>query len=104
MTTLIGALRRNGEGIDWRRLPGLLTMAAGIISIVSVMLLIQTSGVASVGYDIQRLEEVRNHWREVNYQLEHENAVVGDAGDVALLQPDVPIGADPGQDGDLFAA
>jgi hypothetical protein len=29
--------------------------------------------------------------------------VVGNARDVALLQPDVPVGADPGQDRDLFA-
>jgi hypothetical protein len=51
-----------------------MTMAAAIVSVVSVLLLIQTSGVASVGYDIQRLEEVRDHWRQSNWQLEDEIA------------------------------
>ncbi|MFN8535107.1 MAG: hypothetical protein U0556_16335 [Dehalococcoidia bacterium] len=75
MTALLGSLRRNrAEGLRLGRLPGVFTMAAAIVSIVSVLLLIQTSGVASVGYDIQRLEDTRDHWRESNYQLEHENA------------------------------
>ena len=30
--------------------------------------------------------------------------VVGHAADVALLQADIPVGADPGEHGDLFAA
>jgi cell division protein FtsL len=75
MSAVLGSLgHRRAEGMRLGRLPGILTMAAGIVSIVSVLLLIQTSGVASVGYDIQRLEEVRDHWRESNWQLEHEIA------------------------------
>ncbi|GIW08253.1 MAG: hypothetical protein KatS3mg060_3058 [Dehalococcoidia bacterium] len=75
MSVLLGTLgRKRIDGIRLGRLPGVITMATGIVSIVSVLLLIQTSGVASVGYDIQRLEETRDHWRESNWQLEHEIA------------------------------
>lgn len=70
MTVLQGVFRRNQvEGIRVRRLPGLLTTSAAIVSTVSLLMLIQTSGVASVGYDIQRLEETRDHWRETNFEL-----------------------------------
>lgn len=75
MSVFIDSLgRRRVDRLRLRHLPGLLTMAAGIVSVVSVLLLIQTSGVASVGYDIQRLEDVRDHWRQSNWQLEHEIA------------------------------
>ncbi|MCS6801116.1 MAG: hypothetical protein RMM58_04785 [Chloroflexota bacterium] len=75
MSSLLGALRpHHAERLRLNRLPGLLMMAAALVSIVSVLLLIQTSGVASVGYDIQRLEEIRDHWRQSNWQLEQEIA------------------------------
>lgn len=45
-----------------------------IISVVSFLMLIQTSGVASAGYDVQHLEETRDHWRSMNYELEAEAA------------------------------
>jgi hypothetical protein len=49
-------------------------VAISIISLVSFLMLIQTSGVASAGYDVQHLEETRDHWRSLNYELEAEAA------------------------------
>ncbi|MCL6647023.1 MAG: hypothetical protein K6U89_01640 [Chloroflexi bacterium] len=75
MTTLLGELGPlPSRRLLGRRLPILLMLAATVVSVVSALLLIQTSGVAAIGYDIQRLEETRDHWRRLNAQLEYENA------------------------------
>jgi len=53
-----------------------LLMLVGIISLASLLLLIQTSRVATAGYDLQRLEEIKSGWQQRNYQLESEIAAL----------------------------
>jgi hypothetical protein len=63
-----------------RRLPqrsgltALLPTTVAFVSLASLLLLVQTSRVASAGYDIERLEEIREDWKQKNYQLEYEIA------------------------------
>jgi len=53
-----------------------LLILVGIISLASLLLLIQTSRVATAGYDLQRLEEIKNSWAQRNYQLQTEIAAL----------------------------
>ncbi|MFH1485076.1 MAG: hypothetical protein ABIH46_03310 [Chloroflexota bacterium] len=55
----------------------LLPATVAIMSIASLLLVVQTSRVATAGYDINRLAQIRDEWRDRNFQLE---------ADVAYLQ------------------
>ncbi len=57
-------------------LTALLTAATAIISLASLLVLVQTSRVATTGYDIQRLETIKEEWKQKNYQLEAEIATL----------------------------
>ena len=54
----------------------LLTAVAGVIPIACLLLLVQTSRVATTGYDIRRLENIRDDWKQKNYQVEAEIATL----------------------------
>ncbi len=72
------SLNRFAVGDRVRRLPGrsglvaLLPTTVGLVSLASLLLLVQTSRVTSAGYDIERLQEIREEWRQKSYQLEYE--------------------------------
>ena len=76
------ARRRRPAALEWRdaRLPilGRLRASAWLPTIllagcaVALVYLVQTSGVATTGYDIQRLEAERNEWQLRNEQLRLE--------------------------------
>ncbi len=55
-------------------LPTLLSVAGAVVSLVTLLLLVQTSGITTTGYDVRRLEQERDDWQQVNYQLEAEIA------------------------------
>lgn len=55
-------------------LPAILTVAMAIVSLVGLLLLVQTSGVTTTGYDVRRLEQEREDWQQANYQIEAEIA------------------------------
>ncbi|OGO03571.1 MAG: hypothetical protein A2Y60_01465 [Chloroflexi bacterium RBG_13_54_9] len=71
-------LNRFAVGDRARRLPGrsgltaLLPTTVALVSLASLLLLVQTSRVTSAGYDIERLQEIREEWKQKNYQLEYE--------------------------------
>ena len=75
-------LNRFAVGDRARRLPGrsgltaLLPTTVAFVSLASLLLLVQTSRVASAGYDIERLQEIREEWKQKNYQLEYETAAL----------------------------
>lgn len=48
--------------------------SAAVIGMTSLMLLVQVSGVASMAYEVQRLEDLRNYWQETNYRVEADIA------------------------------
>ncbi len=50
----------------------LLPTTIGLVSLASLLLLVQTSLVTSTGYDIERLQEIRDDWKQKNYQLGYE--------------------------------
>ncbi|MCS7001359.1 MAG: septum formation initiator family protein [Dehalococcoidia bacterium] len=77
MSFSVPALRRaQFRGLHVSKLPMVVIVAMGVVSIVSLLMLIQTSGVTTIGYDVQRLEETRNYWREQNTELEKEVALL----------------------------
>ncbi|MBI4300830.1 MAG: cell division protein FtsL [Chloroflexi bacterium] len=49
-----------------------LPLIMAIVSLASLLLLVQTSRVATAGYDIRRLEQLRESWRQRNYELDVE--------------------------------
>lgn len=49
-------------------------MSAAIVGMTSLLLLVQISGVASMAYEVQRLEDSRLYWQEANYRAETEIA------------------------------
>lgn len=55
-------------------LTALLPTTVALISLASLLLLVQTSRVTSAGYDIGRLEKTREEWKQRIYQLESEIA------------------------------
>ena len=55
-----------------RSLLSLLPTAAAVLGLVSLLLSVQTSRVTTSGYDIRRLEQVRQEWRDRNHVLEAE--------------------------------
>lgn len=66
---------RNPLGrIDARSIPRFVFVSGLGISVVSMLLLFQTSGVTSKGYDIQSLEAQRDHLLQLNYQLDADIA------------------------------
>lgn len=73
-------LNRFTIGDRARRLPqhsgltALLPTTIACVSLASLLLLVQTSLVTSTGYDIERLQEIRDDWKQKNYQLEYEIA------------------------------
>lgn len=75
-------LNRFAVGNRARRLPrrtgltALLPTTIAFVSLASLLLLVQTSRVTSTGYDIERLQEVREEWKQKNYQLEYEIATI----------------------------
>ncbi len=58
----------------YRSLSALLNISAAIIGMTSLLLLVQISGVASMAYEVQRLEDSRVSWQEANYRAETEIA------------------------------
>jgi cell division protein FtsL len=50
----------------------LLPLTLVLVGFISFVVLVQTSGVATNGYDVLRLEKERDDWRQQNYQLEAE--------------------------------
>ena len=75
-------LNRFAVGDRARRLPrrsgltAILPTIVAFISLSSLLLLVQTSRVTSAGYDIERLQEIREEWKQKNYQLEYEIATL----------------------------
>ena len=59
---------------DSRSIPRLIFIAGLGVSVVSMLLLFQTSGVTSKGYDIQSLESQRDNLLRLNYQLDADIA------------------------------
>ncbi|MBI2865038.1 MAG: hypothetical protein HYX94_10810 [Chloroflexi bacterium] len=57
-----------------RALPAILPVAMAIVSSVSLLLLVQTSGMTTTGYEVKRLEQEREDWQQANYQLAAEVA------------------------------
>ena len=57
-------------------LVALLPTTIAFVSLASLLLLVQTSLVTSTGYDIERLQETRDDWKQKNYQLEYEIAAL----------------------------
>ncbi len=55
-------------------LPAILPVAMAIVSSVSLLLLVQTSGVTTTGYDVRRLEQEKEDWQQANFQLEYDIA------------------------------
>ncbi|MBI2909087.1 MAG: hypothetical protein HYX92_15695 [Chloroflexi bacterium] len=55
-------------------LTALLPTTVAIVSLASLLLMVQTSRVATAGYDLNRLSQIRDEWRNRNYQLEAEIA------------------------------
>lgn len=64
-------------------LPALLPTTAAIVSLASLLLLLQSSNVTTSGYDLRRLEAMREDWAQSNYQLEAEIAYLQSLGRVA---------------------
>ncbi|MDP2728645.1 MAG: hypothetical protein Q8P59_14035 [Dehalococcoidia bacterium] len=56
------------------RLSGLLNASVAIVGMTSLLLLVQIGGVASMAYEVQRLEDSRTYWQESNYRAETEIA------------------------------
>ena len=54
----------------------LLPIAVAIISLASLLLVVQTSRVTATGYYIQRLKQDKESWLQKNYQLEAEVAAL----------------------------
>lgn len=57
-----------------RSLSAILNISAAILGMTSLMLMVQISGVATMAYEVQRLEELRLNWQENNYRVEVEMA------------------------------
>ncbi len=57
-----------------RNLSGLVNTCVAIVAMTTLMLLVQISGVASMAYEVQRLEDLRTYWQESNYRAETEIA------------------------------
>lgn len=55
-------------------LHALLPIAVAVVSLVSLLALVQISGVTTSAYDVRRLEQERAGWQQANYQLEAEIA------------------------------
>ena len=49
-----------------------LSVIVTFLSLASLLLLLQTVKVATSGYDLQQLEQVREDWKQKNYQLQAE--------------------------------
>ena len=65
---LLGRFQRH------RNLSGLVNISAAVFGMTTLMLLVQISGVASMAYEVQRLEDPRTYWQESNYRAETEIA------------------------------
>ena len=63
-------LPRHGELI------ALVPVVVAIISLASFLLLVQTSRVAALGYEIHQLGQIREEWIQRNYELEAEIATL----------------------------
>lgn len=61
---------------NYSSLTALLPTTVAIISLASLLLLVQTSRVATAGYDLNRQAQTRDEWRNRNYQLEAEIATL----------------------------
>ena len=61
---------------SYSSLTALLPTTVAIISLASLLLMVQTSRVATAGYDLTRLAQTRDEWRSRNYQLEAEIATL----------------------------
>lgn len=48
--------------------------SAAIVAMTSLLMLVQISGVASLAYEVQRLEDQRSYWQESNYRAETDIA------------------------------
>lgn len=57
---------------NYNSLTALMPVTLTILMLASLLLVVQTSRVATTGYDITRQEQVRDDWRAKNYQLEAE--------------------------------
>jgi hypothetical protein len=55
-------------------LSALIPTTIALVGMVSLLLLVQISGVAATAYKVQRLEALRTYWQEANYQAEKEIA------------------------------
>ncbi|MDO8674047.1 MAG: hypothetical protein Q7O66_21760 [Dehalococcoidia bacterium] len=74
-SNLISVARDKGQHLPRRSaLPTVLTVAIAIVSSVSLLLLVQTSGMTTTGYDVKRLAIEKVDWQQANYQLESETA------------------------------
>lgn len=58
----------------YRSLSAFLNMSAAIVGMTSLLLMVQISGVASMAYEVQRLEDSRLYWQEANYRAETDIA------------------------------
>ncbi len=79
-----GSIRQLPSALEWRdaslpllgrlRAAGWLPMLLLAVSLVALVYLLQTSGIATTGYDIQRLQAERADWQLRNEQLRLELA------------------------------
>ncbi|MBI2849043.1 MAG: hypothetical protein HYX88_02830 [Chloroflexi bacterium] len=75
MATSSFSLRKIREQLPWyRSLPSLFPMAFTILGLVSLLLLVQLSGVAANAYELRRLEEQKVFWQDKSYQTEAQIA------------------------------
>ncbi len=80
----VGTIRPRPAALEWQesslpllgrlRAAGWLPTALLAVSVVALVYLLQTSGVATTGYDIQRLQVERAEWQLRNEQLRLELA------------------------------
>lgn len=59
---------------NYGSLIALLPTTVAIVSLASLLLVVQTSRVATAGYDLNRQAQIRDEWRNRSYQLEAEVA------------------------------
>ncbi len=60
-----------------RNLSTLMNVSVAVVGMTSLLLMVQISGVASMAYEVHRLEDQRTYWQETNFRAEAEIARLG---------------------------
>ncbi len=55
----------------------MMNVSVAVVGMTALLLMVQISGVASMAYEVQRLEDQRTYWQESNYRVEAEIARLG---------------------------